>query len=65
MTAPLRTRIVELAASLRESDPELSAWILRAQIATRPRRAAKMRKVRLAQHGKAGIFYVNERMVKE
>jgi hypothetical protein len=62
---PLQTRIVELAHALRDTDPELSAWILSAQKATRPKRRRAVRKVRLAEHGKAGQFYAPATMIEE
>jgi hypothetical protein len=61
----LQTRIVELAYSLRESDPELCAWILAAQKAKRPKRRQATRKVRLDGSGKAGTFYAPAKMVEE
>ncbi len=58
-------RITELAFSLREADPELSAWILAAQIREKEaNKKRKVRKARLSGHGKAGDFYLDAEALK-
>ena len=64
---PLSIRIVELAAAVRESDPELCAWILAAQMREKEARRnskRKTRKARLSGHGKAGVFWMPEEALR-
>lgn len=67
MTASLSTRLIELAFGIRDLDPELEAHLLALDKEWRQKHkhVKAVRKVRLAEHGKAGVFYAPAEMVKE
>jgi hypothetical protein len=65
MTAGLQTRITELAYSLRESDPKLSAWILRMQATRKPKSKRAEQRAWVGRKTKGRAFKVPSKMIEE